>query len=172
MKARADVVVWTVLSPTSHNVGHAEVSAAPQEAQLCGGTLSQRPVCLHVVHIPAGVLPLSPGLPKHICRLVFLAVYLYLSICLSVMFIQYLICINIWTMHAVLYNNTVMNLCGAYDVKNIYIMNRECIGGMLINYMVISFSLHYLCIFYLLHSYKGKTFPFCLSVFILSSVNV
>lgn len=65
------------LSPTSRNVGHPELSASCQEAQLCGRTLPQRPVCLYVVHIPTGVLPFSAGIPKYICRLVYLSIYLY-----------------------------------------------------------------------------------------------
>lgn len=53
-----------------HHVGLGEVPAGCQEAELRGGTLSERPVCLHVVHLPAGLLPLRAGLQQHQRRLV------------------------------------------------------------------------------------------------------
>lgn len=45
-----------------------EVPARRAEALLRGGTLSQRPVRLHVVHLPAGLLPLGAGLPELLRR--------------------------------------------------------------------------------------------------------
>lgn len=54
-----------IILPTTQNVRHRKVFAVLQEAQLCGGTLSQRLMCLYVVHIPAGLLPFSTGIPKH-----------------------------------------------------------------------------------------------------------
>lgn len=52
------------------DVGRPEIPARLPKTQLCCGTFSQRPVRVHVVHVPSGVLPLGPGPPEHLRRCV------------------------------------------------------------------------------------------------------